>query len=111
MSEEIIPIVIVPLFFAAVVLSFYFYFRARNKERMAMIEKGIYSIEFKKSNNGVLRWSLLLIGFAIGLLFGMIIESTTQLDEEVAYFSMIFLFGGLGLLASYIIEQKKKASE
>jgi hypothetical protein len=31
--------------------------------------------------------------------------------EEVAYFSMLFICGGLGLGASYLIEEKKMKEE
>ena len=111
MPEEIVAIVIVPIIFGSVVLSLYFFFRARNKERMAMIEKGVYKLEIKRSGDGILRWALAFIGVAIGLFFGMLIESATSFDEGVGYFSMIFLFGGLGLLTSYLIERKKKAMQ
>jgi hypothetical protein len=31
--------------------------------------------------------------------------------EEVAYFSMLLIFGGLGLGAAYVIEEKKEKKE
>jgi hypothetical protein len=31
--------------------------------------------------------------------------------EEVAYFSMLFVFGGIGLGGSYLIEEKKIKEE
>jgi hypothetical protein len=39
-------------------------------------------------------------------LFGYWLDSITFMDE-VAYFSMLFIFGGIGLGLSYLIEERK----
>lgn len=83
--------------------------RYENEERMAMIEKGINPKEFtpqKKNTNPPLRAALLLMGVGLGLLIGYFLDSLFRM-EEVAYFSMIFLFGGAGLGLSYRIEENK----
>jgi hypothetical protein len=80
-----------------------------NEERMAMIDKGIDpSIFTKKARNtsGALRTSLLLIGGGLGLLFGYFLDRNYHMDE-VAYFSMLFIFGGIGLGTAYLIEERK----
>lgn len=79
-----------------------------NLERMAIIDKGLSPDLFKRSYNtsGALRASLLLIGGGIGLLMGYWLDRAFDM-EEVAYFSMIFIFGGLGLGIAYLIEEKK----
>ena len=51
---------------------------------------------------------MLAIGIGTGILIASILESYTVLDEEVAYPSMIFLFGGLFLVANAMIEKKDK---
>ncbi|MEM8895087.1 MAG: DUF6249 domain-containing protein [Bacteroidota bacterium] len=81
-----------------------------NDERMAMIEKGVDSKIFRNTGESApLRYGLLLIGIGIGLLFGSVLEAMFySLNEEAGYFSMISLFGGLGLFLSYQIEQKKR---
>lgn len=86
-----------------------------NTERMAMIDKGIDPQSFniiKKMRNtsGPLRASLLLIGAGIGLLLGYFLDQSFDM-EEVGYFSMLLIFGGLGLGASYLIEEKKIKEE
>ena len=53
---------------------------------------------------------MLLMGVGIGLLMGYFLESSTRMDEA-AYFSMIFLFGGIGLGIAYIIEERKLKQE
>jgi hypothetical protein len=79
-----------------------------NTERMAMIEKGLTAEIFKgkRDSSFPLRFSLLLIGSGIGLLMGYGLDQLFNM-EEVAYFSMIFILGGIGLGAAYILEEKK----
>jgi len=88
--------------------------RFENQERMAMIEKGIDPKSFRlnrlRDSSVALRASLLLIGAGVGLLMGYFLDSTFYMDV-VAYFSMLFVFGGLGLGASYLIEEKKIKEE
>jgi F0F1-type ATP synthase assembly protein I len=83
--------------------------RFENQERMAMIEKGVSPELFNKkkvNNSGTLRGSLLLIGIGTGILLGYFLDRMFNM-EEVGYFSMLFILGGLGLGAAYLIEEKK----
>ncbi len=79
----------------------------RKKERMLMLEKGADPSIFNNMKPGLasIRYGLLLIGVAVGILLGNIITATTCLEEEVSYFSMIFLFGGIALVVSYFLEK------
>ncbi len=83
-----------------------------NIERMAIIDKGLSPDLFKRerSTSGALRASLLLMGAGLGLLMGYWLDRTFDM-EEVAYFSMIFIFGGLGLGLAYLIEEKQSKKE
>ncbi len=85
------------------------YLGVRRKERMALLEKGADANYFitKKNSSTALKFGMLFVGVAIGILLGNILEAYTRLQEEVAYFSMIFLFGGLGLIINYFIEKKE----
>lgn len=83
-----------------------------NIERMAIIEKGLSPELFK--NEGTisfsLRASLLLIGVGFGFLIGYALDNAFDMDE-VGYFSMLFICGGIGLGAAYVIEDKKQQRE
>jgi hypothetical protein len=87
----------------------------RHKERRALIEKGmdisLLQGEKKCSTLESLKYGILLIGLAAGILIGNILDAYTRLSEEVSYFSMIFLFGGLALLVYYSIAKKKEEEE
>lgn len=82
----------------------------RHRERKALIEKGmdisLLQSEKKCSTLESLKYGVLLIGLAIGILVGNILEAYTHLNEEVSYFSMIFLFGGLALLTFYLLAKR-----
>lgn len=84
----------------------------QNLERMAIIEKGLAPDIFKKesSSAGTLRAAMLLMGAGTGLLFAYFLDRAWDM-EEVAYFSMLFIFGGLGLGIAYIIEERKQAKK
>jgi hypothetical protein len=80
----------------------------QNTERMLIIEKGLSPDMFKSvgTTPTTIRWSLLLIGVGIGFLMGYWLDRTFDM-EEVGYFSMLFIFGGIGLGLAYFIEEKK----
>ena len=84
----------------------------RHKERKALIEKGMDLSTLvgdkKCSTLESLKYGILLVGLAIGILVGNILDQYTGLNEEVSYFSMIFLFGGMALLIFYAIAKKQE---
>lgn len=87
----------------------------RHKERQALIEKGMdlssLVVDKKCSTLESLKYGILLIGLAIGILIGNILDAYTGLNEEVSYFSMIFLFGGIALLLFYTMARKHEDSK
>ena len=108
MEEIIVPVVL----FLTIGVSYYFYLRARTKERLAAIEKGMDVLPVnKKSGNGrktIFTIGLFFVGISLGLLFGYILKEYVGIEKITAYFSMILLFGGASLVASNLIKPKKE---
>jgi hypothetical protein len=115
--EEIVPVfgIMIPIvgIIGAFIMIVYLR-RFENTERMAMIEKGVdpslFTKKARQSSSGTLRASLLFIGAGTGLLIAYFLDRAFDM-EEVAYFSMLFIFGGLGLGAAYMVEEKKIREE
>ena len=82
----------------------------KRRERMALIERGMELKDGvpKDRTFQVLRTSLLFIGIGTGLLISFFLTLRSDIDGAGIYFPMLFIFGGLGLLISYIIERKRE---
>lgn len=106
-----------PIFVLLIIFGFIYaivHLSVRKRERMALLEKGgdASKLEFKKQTTAAsLKYGLLLIGIAIGLLLGDVLSCTTELREEVSYFSMVFIFGGLALVIFHFIDKSKRDQE
>jgi len=98
---------LIPISFFAMVYGIVYLFM-RRKERLALIEKGVDAsiFEIPKKSLSSLKWGMLLIGIGIGILLGKILSVYTSLEEEPAFFSMICLFGGIGLIIYHLIARK-----
>jgi hypothetical protein len=108
-------VIIIALIFGAIFGVFYLYFSTRNKERLALIEKGAdASIFVKGKRNGVapfwklfiLNLSLLLIGIGLAIFIASVLVDAIGMDEEVAFPGTIFLMAGIGLLAGFTLSKK-----
>lgn len=97
----------------SIVVMIIFIRKFTNDERMAMIEKGVEANILNRKTNSYpnLRYGLLLIGAGLGLLIGALLDNARIIEEEAAYFSMLFVFGGLGLFLSYFLEKKAEEKE
>jgi hypothetical protein len=111
------PLIAFIAFFAMVFGIMYMFFTTRNKERMALIEKGADASLFNtgKDARGVFSWNkftlkigMLAMGIALGIIIGSLLAQTSVMDEDASYSSMIFFFGGLSLVLFYIIDRKSK---
>ena len=110
MRPETLGVLIPFAFFALVFALFYIHLTTRNKERLALIEKGADPELFKskdepKSGYGIFKLGLFLIGIALGIVAGYFLHES-GMDESAAYFSMIFLFGGIALVISFLLQKK-----
>jgi predicted MFS family arabinose efflux permease len=89
----------------------YVFLMTRHRERMTMLEKGTDPSLFNTKSNSTsqtLKFGMLCVGIAVGILIGNLLYRNDWLDESVAYLSMIFLFGGISLILNFIIDRKIK---
>ncbi len=96
--------IFVPIgFFLAIFAILYVYWTTRNKERLALIEKGADASIFKTATSkyALVKWGIFLIGAAIGVITGYALSSVV--NEVVAFFTMIFFFGGIGLIVAHFV--------
>lgn len=106
-------LILQPIIIVAIVFGFVYaviYLLVRKKERMALLEKGVdVSIWLTPGKPAIqgLRYGLMFIGVAIGILLGATLIETTSLNTEASYFSMVFLFGGIGLVITHFVERKE----
>jgi hypothetical protein len=93
----------------------YLYFSTRNKERLALIEKGAdASIFVKGKRDGaapfwkvlILNLSLLLMSIGVAIFLASLLHNVFGLHEDVAYPGTIFLMAGLGLYMGFTLTKK-----
>jgi hypothetical protein len=105
-------------FFATVFGIYYVRITTRNKERMALIDKGADASLFntgKEGQSSLFNWNKLTLkigmffmGISLGIIVGAILSQAGVLYEGANYPSMIFFFGGLSLVLFYIVDRKNK---
>ncbi|WP_111306717.1 DUF6249 domain-containing protein [Confluentibacter sediminis] len=104
MEEVLIPISLFLTVFGIV----YLYLSTRNKERLALIEKGADASIFMgdRSNSSPIRkvillnLALLLMGIGVGIFLASILENV-GIQEDVAYSGTIFLMSGVSLFIGF----------
>ena len=97
---------------------FYLHYSTRNRERLALIEKGADASIFfsaKAAQKGtsvpvwkilILNMSVLLIGIGVGVFVGSILEAYTLIEQGVAFTGSIFLMAGIGLFVGFTLSKK-----
>lgn len=104
-------------FFATVFGIMYIHYTTRNKERMALIEKGADASLFNTGKEGktfvnwnrfTLKVGMFFVGIGFGVIAGALLSSLDLMPAGPDYVSMIFLFGGLSLVLFYIFDRKNK---
>lgn len=110
------PEVLVPIFiFVSLFAMIFGLVYLRNKENMAMIEKGLNPKQFanRPAPYRNLKNGLLLLGAGTGLALAYILTKYVLHDEEnpALWFALIGIGGGLGLIGSYKIEKRELLDE
>ncbi len=113
-------VIIIALIFGAVFGVFYLYFSTRNKERLALIEKGAEAsifVQGKRKGTApfwkilILNLALLLMGIGIAIFIASFMTYTLGMDDEVAYPGTIFLMAGAGLFVGFTMTKRLEQQE
>lgn len=107
-------VIIMPIIFGVIFGMFYLYISARNRERLALIEKGAdASIFYSKKKHVTPVWkvivinlALLSVGIGLGIFIANLLSYNMGVDEDVAYPGTIFLLAGIGLLAGFFVTKR-----
>ena len=108
-------IAVLIIIFGSIFGIFYLFFSTRNKERLALIEKGADASIFMKgqSKNAAPFWkvvilnlSVLLMGIGVGVFLALVLDTYSNLDSDAVYPAMIFLMAGVGLFAGFNLTKK-----
>lgn len=107
--------ILVPMsMFLAIFGVVYLYLSTRNKERLALIEKGADARIFMSgAKDGpafykviLLNLALLLMGIGIGAFIALLLVTYTSLNENAVYPAMIFFMAGASLFAGFTMTKK-----
>ena len=111
------PLIVFLALFGTIFGIAYVYLTTRNKERLAMIEKGVDAklISTKGTRFSIAKFilnlALLFIGIGMGIFIGDLFSDMMDMKEEIAIPSMLFIFGGLGLVMGFFITQRLENKE
>lgn len=113
--------VLIPLTFFIVVFAItYLHYSTRNKERLALIEKGADASIFVRGKAEktapvwkvlILNLALLLMGIGSGIMIGGILASSLHVEWDIAMPGSIFLMAGTGLLVGFFLTKKMDKEE
>jgi len=101
-------------FFAAITLSWIYYIKARNKERMALIDKGTDAPDaFKESKFPWLKIGIVIIGLSMGVSLVVLafMINPQRLAGEFFLLLMVLsglFFGGIAMIIAHFVNRKEK---
>lgn len=103
--QMLIPISLFLMIFGIV----YIIFSSRNRERLALIEKGVDASIFMNGKNPntpiwkvfILNFALLLIGCGVGIFIALLVVTYTELNQGAIYPATILTMAGIGLLIGF----------
>lgn len=115
LKQSIMEGVMVSVTFFIVVFGIvYLFLSTRNKERLALIEKGADAGIFMKGKQTgtsigkviILNLALLLMGIGVGVFIALLLTAYTRLDRDAIYPATIFMMAGLGLFIGFYMTKK-----
>ena len=103
-------VAILAIIFGTIFGIFYLYLSSRNKERLALIEKGADASIFGKGQQHtapiwkvlVLNLAFLFMGVGLGVFLANLLDTYSNLDSDAVYPALIFFTAGVGLYVGFI---------
>ncbi|MFC4721092.1 DUF6249 domain-containing protein [Geojedonia litorea] len=101
---------IVFIIFGSIFAIAYLYYSTRNKERLALIEKGADASIFVKGKREhtapiwkvlILNLALLLMGIGLGTFIASLLDTYSSLNNDAVYPAVIFFMAGIGLFIGF----------
>jgi len=115
MSPFVIGLLVPLGAFAMIFGIVYMVITARNKERLALIERGadpsLFETVKKNQPNRVMKWGLFLLGVGLGFVVGDMMVKNGMMSEDYAYVSMICVFGGIALIVAFFLQRRQEKEE
>ncbi len=111
------PLIVFLALFGTIFGIAYVFLTSRNRERLALIEKGVDASLFATKGSKfsiakfILNLALLFMGIGAGIFVGDLLSDSLNMKEEVTIPSMLFIFGGLGLVAGFFITRSLEKKE
>lgn len=111
------PLIVFLALFGTIFGIAYVFLTTRNRERLALIEKGVDASLFATKGSKfsiakfILNLALLFMGIGMGIFIGDFLANVLDMKEEVAIPSMLFIFGGLGLVVGFFITRRLESKE
>jgi len=107
-------VIIVAVIFGTIFGIAYLHYLTRNRERLALIEKGADASIFLKGKTQTapiwkilfLNAALIMIGIGLGIFIASFLHYQLNVIEDVAYPGTIFLMAGIGLLVGFKVTNR-----
>ena len=110
-DQTVVAITVVSLF-GTIFFTLYYYFQARNKERMALIEAGLDLSQFYKKQVQISHWlrlGVFAVGIGLGLLIvGLISPYLVERIDGVLKVSIVILCGGIAMIIANYVDKPKQ---
>ena len=111
------PVIVFLALFGTVFGIAYVFLTTRNRERLALIEKGMDASAFATKGSKfsiakfILNLALLFMGIGMGIFIGNYLSNALNMDRDFMIPSMLFVFGGLGLVVGFFITRRLEEKE
>jgi len=107
-TSEILVTIFMICFITGLFFTWYFIHKARVKERLLLIEKGIEISDLSKNGKFKINFPWLKVGFVVaGAGFGVALGGFLKGDHNLGA-PLMFMFGGVAMVAAHFLEKSKE---